>query len=104
MQCVIKWWIYLIDGLLQVLKTIPWDKVDIEVLSVETHLAGQVTEGTREEIISFMETRGYHHRRHLTGLGYRNIGVKDDLFIRQDILPTLNMMKHDELWKFGGFQ
>ena len=94
----------LFDWLLQVLKTIPWDKVDIEVLSVETHLAGQVTEGTRAEIISFMEAQGYHHRRHLTGLGYRNIGVKDDLFIRQDILPNLNMMKHDELWKFGGFQ
>ena len=67
------------------------------MLSVETHLAGQVTEGTREEIIEFMEAQGYHHRRHLTGLGYRNIGVKDDLFIRQDILPALNMMKHDEL-------
>ena len=80
----------------QVLKTIPWDKVDIEVLSVETNLAGQVTEGTREDIISYMETRGYHHRRHLTGLGCGK-GVKDDLFIRQDILPSLNMMKHEEL-------
>ena len=85
------------DCVNKVLKTIPWDKVDIEVLSVETNLAGQVTEGTRQEIISFMEAQGYNHRRHLTGLGYRGIGVKDDLFIRQDILPSLNMMKHDEL-------
>jgi len=28
-------------GEFQVLKTIPWDLVDIQVLSIETHFAGQ---------------------------------------------------------------
>ena len=83
--------------MLKVLQTIPWDLVDIEVVSVETHLAGRVMEGSRAEIISFMESRGYTHRRHNTGSGYRNTELKDDLFVRTDILHTLDMVKHDEL-------
>ena len=35
---------------LQVLKTIPWDKVDIEVLLVELEHAGKIFPGTREEV------------------------------------------------------
>ena len=42
-----------------VLKTIPWDKVDIWVISVETHMAGKVFPGTREDIIEFMKSVGY---------------------------------------------
>ena len=59
MQCEIKWWIYLIDGLLQVLKTIPWDKVDIEVVTVETNHAGEVFPGSKEEIREYMADQGY---------------------------------------------
>ena len=42
-----------------VLKTIPWDKVDIWVISVETHMAGKVFPGTRDDIIEFMKSVGY---------------------------------------------
>ena len=54
-----------------VLKTIPWDKVqmkfimvsfqnncdqvDIRVLSVETHLAGRIYPGDRKDLIAYME-------------------------------------------------
>ena len=44
---------------LGVLKTIPWSKVDIWVVSVETHMAGQVFPGTREDIIHYMKSVGY---------------------------------------------
>ena len=44
---------------LGVLKTIPWDQVDIWVLSVETHMAGSVFPGSREEIINYMKSVGY---------------------------------------------
>ena len=44
---------------LQVLKTIPWQNVDIQVISVETHLAGVVFPGSRQEIIDFMDSVGY---------------------------------------------
>ena len=55
---------------LPVLKTVPWDKVDIRfrfhsfgifwmrvnrVLTVETHFAGQVYPGDRREVIAYME-------------------------------------------------
>ena len=42
-----------------VLRTIPWDKVDIWVLSVETHMAGRVFPGSRDDIINYMKTVGY---------------------------------------------
>ena len=46
---------------LGVLKTIPWSKVDIWVVSVETHMAGQVFPGTREDIIHYMKSVGYRY-------------------------------------------
>ena len=46
-------------NLLQVLKTIPWEKVDIEVLTIETNHAGEVFEGTRDDIKEFLEDKGY---------------------------------------------
>ena len=42
-----------------VLQSIPWDKVDIEVLGVELHLAGKVFPGTREEIHHYLGEKGY---------------------------------------------
>ena len=57
----------------QVLKTIPWDKVDIRTLSVETQFAGDVLEGSRKDIIDL-----------LTGVGYSHFGslARDDIFVR----------------------
>ena len=46
----------------QVLRTLPWARVDIELVSVETDLAGRVMEGTREDIIHYMRDQGYIHR------------------------------------------
>ena len=57
----------------QVLKTIPWDNVDIRTLSVETQFAGAVLEGSRKDIIDL-----------LTGVGYSHLGslARDDIFVR----------------------
>ena len=44
---------------LGVLQTVPWDKVDIWVISVETHMAGSVFPGSRDEIIQYMKSVGY---------------------------------------------
>ena len=49
-------------NLLQVLQTIPWARVDIELVSVETDLAGRVMEGSRGDIIQYMGDQGYIHR------------------------------------------
>ena len=66
---------------LQVLKTIPWNEIDIWVISVETHLAGEVFPGSRDDIIDFMESVGY-----IVETTWNNGDfTKDDLFIRKDI-------------------
>ena len=46
----------------QVLRTLPWARVDIELVSVETDLAGRVMEGSRGDIIQYMGDQGYIHR------------------------------------------
>ena len=74
------------------LQTIPWTELDIWVVSVETHLAGLVFPGSREEIIQFMDSVGYvlvpwtEEEMH-----------KDDLFVRKDIELRGADKKREEL-------
>ena len=59
----VHWFILDIEGAeFQVLQTIPWHSVDIEMVSVETDMAGLVMPGSREEIIEYMKSQGYQHR------------------------------------------
>ena len=59
----VNWFILDIEGAeFQVLQTIPWQLVDIEMISVETDMAGLVMPGSRQEIIEYLESQGYHHR------------------------------------------
>ena len=51
----------------QVLRTIPWDKVDIEVVTVETNHAGEVFPGTKEEIREYMAEQGYVYHNTVAG-------------------------------------
>ena len=46
---------------LKVLKSLPWDKVDIEVMLVELHMAGKVFPGTRHEVHLFLDDKGYDY-------------------------------------------
>ena len=43
----------------EVLKTVPWDKVDIEVLLIELIHAGSLFKGSREEIHQFLSSKDY---------------------------------------------
>ena len=89
------------------------DQVDIRVLSVETHLAGRIYPGDRQELIAFMEKvmmvatmvlirltlMTIKMTMSITQVGYRHIdwahqstnalrssmGTNDDLFVRNDI-------------------
>ena len=59
----VHWFILDIEGVeYQVLQTIPWHSVDIEIISVETDLAGLSRAGSRQEIIEYLESKGYIHR------------------------------------------
>ena len=46
---------------MKVLQSVPWDKVDIEVMLVELHLAGKVFPGTREDVHIFLGEKGYDY-------------------------------------------
>jgi len=59
-----------------VLQTIPWDKVDIEVLSVETNHAGEIFPGTKQEIRDYLADKGYVYAR--------TVEI-DDVFVRKDL-------------------
>ena len=50
-----------IEMCLKVLQTIPWEQVDIEVISVELNHAGEVFPGTRTEIVHYMSRVGYDY-------------------------------------------
>ena len=59
----VNWFILDIEGAeYQVLQTIPWTLVDIEMISVETDFAGELMPGSRQEIIVYMKSQGYHHQ------------------------------------------
>ena len=61
----------------EVLKTIPWQSVDIEVMMIELEHAGKVFPGSREDVLDYLDENNYEH------IGTMN---KDDYFIRKDIL------------------
>ena len=107
------------------LRTLPWARVDIELVSVETDLAGRVMEGTRGDIIQYMGDQGYIHRsvwtvrsliifsdvhyvrriiaasnhvfncRNHHSHSKVNQNTKDDLFIRRDVARRLHVLKED---------
>ena len=62
---------------LLVLQTLPWDKLDIEVMTIETAHAGEVFPGSTEDIRQFLRDRGYV-------LVYTVAGL-DDVFVRRDL-------------------
>ena len=43
------------------LKTVPWDKVDIEVLLVELIHAGHVLQGSRDDVHKFLLSKNYFY-------------------------------------------
>ena len=43
----------------EVLKTVPWDNVDIEVLLIELIHAGSQFEGSREEVHTYLYNQNY---------------------------------------------
>ena len=55
------------------LKTIPWNLVNIKVLGVETQHAGEEFDGSEEEIKQYMKVSGYNIT---TKLGYDMFFVK----------------------------
>lgn len=60
---------------LQVLRTVPWDKVDIRVLDIEMAHAGEIFDGSQAEIRQLLADNGYRLADRV------NI---DDLYVKAD--------------------
>ena len=80
----------------EVLKHVPWESVDIEVLLLELEFAGMVFPGSREDIIDFLDDNNFKH------LGGMN---KDDYFVRKDLIQTKYIIDIEEIkQKFPQFK
>ena len=65
---------------LKVLRTIPFDKVDIRLWDIEMNHAGEVFEGTRDDIRKFLFSNGYRF--------YRKVAI-DEMFVKKDVFPGI---------------
>ena len=62
MKCIDKEYYWAIYYHFQVLKTIPWEQVNIRILGVEIVHAGQVFDGSEEEITKLLEANKYIYK------------------------------------------
>ena len=71
------------------------------MLTVETHLAGKLFPGTRQDIIDFMDSVGYW----LLEIGSRE-EIKDDVFVKRgtELLGDMEKVEDDQETKRGDYQ
>ena len=71
----------------QILKTIPFQDVDIKVIDLEVNHIGEIFPGTWEDILNYMETEGYEF--HLK-IPFQGIPFLDAVFVKKGFLQELN--------------
>ena len=74
----------------QVLKNIPWDLVDIRTIAVETQFAGEVMEGTRQDIVDLLLSVGYTHLDTI---------ARDDIFVKLEPNSHSSQLEMPELFQ-----
>lgn len=60
---------------LQVLETIPFDKVDIKILDIEMNHVGEIFEGTPRKVKKLLKKAGYEY--------FRSIDI-DEVFVKKE--------------------
>ncbi|XP_059083845.1 protein Star-like [Tigriopus californicus] len=74
---------------LDVLKTIPWDEVNILALSVEfSHIGESHTTGSKSELESFMESKGYRVASKVTN-GHQL--ANDFIFAKKGVFDNISI-------------
>jgi len=81
---------------LSVLKTLPWEKVDIEIMTVETDLVGEtgISGGSQQEIRDYIISKGYKFFHHRHNKNYMTGKENNDLFIREDVVRRYKVDKY----------
>ena len=78
---------------LQVLRTIPFDKVDIRLLDIEMNHIGEGFDGTEQDISDLLKENGYRY--------YQKVSI-DEIYVKEDLYKELIEMEdreHDFLEK-----
>ena len=65
-----------------ILKSIPWDKIKIDAVSIEADRIGELCPGTRAEVRSFMFSQGF--------MMYQKTGI-DDIFVKKSLLKMFQI-------------
>ena len=66
----------------QILKTIPFHKVDIKVIDLEINHVGEIFPGTFEDILNYLDAQGYDFHFEISGL--------DAVFVKKGFLNEIN--------------
>ena len=66
----------------QILKTIPFDKVDIKVIDVEVNHAGEIFPGSFQDINQYLNSKGYAL--------HSIISNQDAIFVQEGFIDEIN--------------
>ena len=76
----------------QILKTIPFQDVDIKVLDIEIDRAGTIFPGTYEDISKYLDTQGFEFHSQITKY--------DAVFVKKGFLDEINELQLSTSSKF----
>ncbi len=65
---------------IQVLRTLPWDKVDIQAILVEVDHIGEIFDGSRKDLDDLLTSQGY---KHVEDIGGDALYAKDHLIAKK---------------------
>ncbi len=65
---------------LKVIQTLPWDKIDITILQIESNHMGEIFDGGRDELRQFLFDKGYR---------FYQKAAFDDIFVKKSVLDSL---------------
>ena len=71
----------------QILKTIPFQEVDIKVINLEISHVGEIFPGTWEDILNYLDTQGYEFHFKIS---FGEISFLDAVFVKKGFLDELN--------------
>ena len=86
-QCFLPFSLDVEGSEFQILKSLPFQEVDIKVIDVEVNHIGEVFPGSWENILNYLESQGYEFHMKIA---YQGISFLDAVFVKKGFLEELN--------------
>ena len=86
-QCFLPFSLDVEGSELQILKSIPFQEIDIKVIDVEVNHLGEVFPGSWEDILNYLKTQGYEFHMNIA---FKGISFLDAVFVKKGFLEELN--------------